>query len=192
MTSPNVSGVLRANGVLSAAAQRTVRLHCEAGNAQAMIAAVSECMLSTAIALGKVPANAGIKTTALLQQTEEALAVLASDYHDRGGVLTAKGYTSIIGLVAEMAKLWLSTFSAPIPTVTIIPGTLSDPEIQDRLCVVALRLRRNLELASTAVDGKLQLDASKLDGICSAAAQAMFVALTEPNETNHKLIHGDA
>jgi hypothetical protein len=192
-----IGGVLRAKGVLSEAGQKAVRQHCERGNAAQMIVAVADTLLVEAMAAGAVPQNAGIKTQELLDRTEEALRRIAETYHERGGVLTAKGYVSIDGLAREMAKQWAQSFSAPIPAEFSLKGTLGDPEIQDRLTLVALKLRQLvIETADTydaetkgLVTSIVSFDEEKLEGLCQRAAIEMFQAFERPNETNHELIH---
>lgn len=201
MTKSRIAGALRARGVLGGEVQKIIRKHCENGNSQEMIEAVAEAMLAVGISSGRVPPNAGIKTKDLLDRTEAALIKEVEDYHARGGVLTAKGYVSVQGLTAEMAKQWITGFSAPIPETFSIAGTLSDPEIQDRLTLVTLRLRElimekvvPLDSVTTGavVDGKyLFVEKDRLEGICRQAAVDMFRAFTKPNETNHELIHGE-
>lgn len=203
MEKSRIGGVFRAKGVLHGDSQRLVRLHCEKGNAQEMIEKVAEAMLADGIAKGRIPANAGMKTRDLLERTEAAMLQEVEDYHMKGGYLTAKGFVSLTGMVAEMAKQWLQGFSAPIPTETIIKGTLSDPEVQDRLTLVALKLKRLVcetaedDLGRTAMHNgelrttKLIINDHDLEGLCQRAAVAMFQAFQEPNETNHEIIHGE-
>lgn len=199
MGNHRIGGVFRARGVLSAEAQRLVRLHCERGNAQEMVEKVADALLATAIAVGRVPHNAGVKTKDLLERCEAALYTEAEDYHAKGGVLTAKGFVSIQGLVAEMAKQWLRGFAPPIPTETVVKGTLKDPEIQQRLAVVALKLRDMIWAAATVRDNSspyvdrsdLVITTDDLEGLCQRAATAMFLALQDPNEANHEIIHGE-
>lgn len=197
MGGSTIGGVFRARGVLSAEAQKLVRMHCERGNAQAMIEAVAEFLVSDGIARGRIPPNAGEKRKDLLDRAEQAMYKEAEEYHSKGGVLVAKGYVSITGLVAEMAKHWLREFSPPIPTEVSLKGTLSDPEVQDRLTVVALKLRELIiEQADTYDPEKKELvtsivsfDEERLEGICRRAAIEMFRAFEDPNKTNHEIIH---
>jgi hypothetical protein len=190
-----IGGVFRAQGVLGADAQRLVRMHCERGNVQEMVEKVADAVLADAIAKGRVPPNAGVKTKDLLERTEAALYVEVESYHAKGGILTAKGFVSIQGLVAEMAKQWLRGFAPPIPTETVVKGTLSDPEIQERLTVVALKLRKLILMNSNVLpDPSLagyHIPEEKLEGLCTSAAVAMFMAFQEPNEANHEIIHGE-
>jgi len=197
VTESRIGGVLRAYGVLSAEAQKLVRAHCEKGNTQVMLEAIAEVMLAVGIASGKIPANAGMKTKDLLDRAEEAILKEAQNYNDRGGVLTAKAYASILGLAAEMAKQWLRGFAPPIPTEVEVKGTLEDPEIQDRLTVVALKLREILhEKLRPQEENHLEpehsvytLYAQDIEGICHRAAMEMFRAFVDPNTANHELIH---
>lgn len=194
-----ISGVLRAKGAYHVDTQRLVRKHCEAGNAQAMIVGVADFLLLDAMARGRIPANAGIKTKDLLERTEAALFREAEAYHEAGGFLIAKGFISIQGLVAEMAKQWIQTFSAPIPENLELRGTLSDPEVQDRLTLVALKLRELLYRTGTLMGGMtdetcdlLELKTADIEGLCQRAATVLFTAFENPNATNHSLIHGES
>lgn len=203
MGGSTIGGVFRARGVLSAEAQKLVRMHCERGNAQAMIEAVAEFLVSDGIARGRIPPNAGEKRKDLLDRAEQAMYKEAEEYHSKGGVLVAKGYVSITGLVAEMAKHWLREFSPPIPTEVSLKGTLSDPEVQDRLTVVALKLSEILdeyretvehengagEVVSAQKTGTLMIPHDKVEGFCRRAAIEMFRAFEDPNKTNHEIIH---
>jgi hypothetical protein len=194
-----IGGVFRAKGILSAEAQKLVRMHCERGNAQAMIEAVAEFLVSNGIVRGRIPPNAGEKRKDLLERAEQAMYREAEEYHSKGGVLVAKGYVSITGLVAEMAKHWLREFSPPIPTEFSLKGTLSDPEIQDRLTVVALKLLEILNEYNEIVEheagvsaqkiGTIIIPHDKVEGFCRRAAIEMFRAFEHPNETNHEIIH---
>lgn len=198
MTESRIDGVLRARGVLDGDAQRLVRLHCEKGNVQPMVEAISSAMLAVGIASGEIPSNAGVKTKDLLDRAEEAIISAVKRYHEKGGVLIAKGYTSVLGLAAEMAKQWLAAFSPPIPTEVQVKGTLSDPEIQDRLTVVALKLNALLKEKMLASEHNPYLDPEShtyiikgedLEGICQRASLEMFRAFLDPNSANHELIH---
>lgn len=198
MGESRIAGVFKARGVLHGDSQRLVRLHCERGNAQEMIERVAEAMLAEGIAKGRIPANAGMKTRDLLERTEAALLQEVESYHMKGGYLTAKGFVSLTGMVAEMAKQWLQGFSAPIPTETVIKGTLSDPEIQDRLTLVALKLRQLIYEKGRLLGGMtdetcdlLELKVEDIEVLCQRAAVALFQAFQEPNETNHEIIHGE-
>lgn len=199
MTESKIGGVFRAKGVLSAEVQKIVRMHCERGNAQEMIEKVADYLVANGIVHGKIPANAGVKTKDLLERAEAAMISEAEGYHLKGGVLTAKGYVSITGLVAEMAKQWIRSFAAPIPTEYDIRGTLKDPEIQDRLALVAMKLKELLdEYPKTTINHDrpgeeegLFIGEDKVEGFCRRASVEMFRAFNEPNETNHEIIHGE-
>jgi hypothetical protein len=191
-----LGGVLRAKGALAAEVQRIIRAHCEKGNAAGVTVILAEYLLSSGMSRGEIPLNAGIRTGELLERAEEAILRIVNAYHDAGGVLTARGFVSILGLAAEMAKQWISGFAAPIPVETVIKGTLSDPEIQDRLTVVALKVRQLLlsegDLRGGMTDDTcdaLELKVEDLEGICRRAAIAMFLAFQNPNEANHEIIH---
>jgi hypothetical protein len=198
MGESKIGGVFRAKGVLSAEVQKVVRLHCERGNAQEMIEKVADYLVANGIVTGKIPPNAGVKSRDLLERTEHAMISEAEQYHLKGGVLTAKGYVSITGLVAEMAKQWIRSFAAPIPTEYNIKGTLKDPEIQDRLTIVSIKLQELLKEKGVLSGGmtdetcdQLILKTDDLEGICRRAAVEMFRAFNEPNEANHEIIHGE-
>lgn len=105
-------------------------------------------------------------------------------------------HASVENLHAELCKQWIRSFSAPIPETYDLERGLEDPEIQARLTVVALKLREKLVEAgelrgkARAEEAELVLDLDELEGVCGAAALAMFLAFQTPNETNHQLIHG--
>lgn len=187
-----VVGVLKALGFEKA--KTPLRRLCEAGDAQLVLEASAEFLLSVAMIERAVPHNAGMMTKDLATATEAALLDIANKHALSGSVLVPR-YASVENLHAELCKQWIRSFSAPIPETYILERGLEDPEIQARLTVVALKLREKLVDAGklSGVYGKevqLVLDLDELEGVCSAAALAMFLAFQKPNETNHQLIHG--
>jgi hypothetical protein len=188
-----VVGVLKALGFEKA--KIPLRRLCEAGEAQLVLEASAEFLLSVALIEKTIPQNAGMMTKDLAVATEAALLDLANQHALSGSVLVPR-YASVGNLHAELCKQWIRSFSAPIPETYILARGLEDPEIQARLTVVALKLREKLvdagELRGQArvEEAELVLTLDELEGVCSAAALAMFLAFQKPNETNHQLIHG--
>ena len=195
-----MGGVIRAEGILGAGTQKLVRLHCERGNIQEMVELIAEGMLAKAMLDRRIPQNAGEKTSDLLARAEEAIIREVDDYTMRGGVLTSK-YVPKSGLVAESAKQWLAGFSSIAHTAEKDLGAgLSDPEIQDRLTLVALTLKKILEDKTEPAQVNASLDpeyhtrvlkVADIEGICKRAAVAMLRAFNNPNSANHTIIHGD-
>lgn len=190
-----LASTLKGVGLRSAPAVRLMRKLLEAGRIQPVLEAVAEVLLSESILSGRVPTNAGRPTQDFALAAEAAISDVVNEYHMQGNPLTSR-YVPPLGLVAEMCKQWIVGFAAPIPETSYIRGTLGDPEIQDRLTVVALKLR---ELFMSKTEVRPQYDdapgwfmhAEKLEALCRDASVAMFLAFQHPNDTNHQLIHGD-
>lgn len=190
-----LASTLKGVGLRSAPAVRLLRKLLEAGHVQPVLEAVAEVLLSESILSGKVPVNAGKPSQDFALAAEAAIADVVDTYHMQGNPLTSR-HVPPLGLVAEMCKQWIVGFAAPIPETSYIRGTLGDPEIQDRLTVVALKMRE-LFLSRSEVRPQHDnapgwfLHAEKLEGLCRDVSVAMFLAFQHPNETNHRLIHGD-
>lgn len=180
-------GVLKA-GLHSSRAQNLLRKLCEAGDAQLCIEAGAEVLLSAALLQGAVPQNAGVLSKDLAYACEAALLEVAEAYFEGGTPLVR--YASVAQMHAELCKLWLRSFAPPIPETLTIRGTLSDPEVQDRLTVVALALREFVEARCPLYNGVHTIELEGFEGFCHDAATLMFNAFEKPNDTNHQLIHG--
>lgn len=185
MTHP-ISGVLKAYGVFHAKSQGLVRKHCEAGNSAAMVLAVSDALLAHCSTQGHIPPNIGVRTRDLDAAALAALHTAAEIYHSSGGVLVAKGYVSVEVLAATMHRLWVEGWASPIKATKSLAEGLSDPEVNDRLTVVAQSLRHMLN----ECPGGCPIDPERLEGFCKLAALQMFRAFQDPNAENHRLIHG--
>lgn len=187
-------GALKGRGLRSLQAVRLMRKLCEAGDVQLVLEAVAAVLLSESLSSGAVPPNAGVVSKDLGYAVEAAIREIVEAYHLDGNPLTTRHVTTD-ELVAEMCKQWARGFAPPIADTLSIRGTLSDPEIQDRLTVVALRLRELIIEKTDPLGGEAEptgyhLDAETLEVLCKDAALAMFTAFETPNETNHELIHG--
>lgn len=184
---------MKALGLKSAPVMRVMRKLCEAGHAQLVLEAAACVLLSKAELEGKVPPNAGVMSKDLAAAAEAALRDVASEYHQSGNPLTPR-YAEVDHLHAELCKQWVQGFAPPIPETHSIRGTLSDPEVQDRLTIVTLVLRELIVDKTSPLGGEAEpsgyhLDADALEGLCRDAAVLMFRAFENPNLTNHDLIH---
>lgn len=184
-------GVLKSSGVLSETGQRVVRQHCEAGRTQQVVEAVAAVLLSQGMLSGKIPHNTGIKEDKdLAERSQQAIYETVKEYHDKGGVLLAKGYTRPLELIAEMAKQWLRTFSPRIPDKEKL-SRFGEEELSSRLALAAMAIRDRL-LRDGEDDGDhIRLDKNRLEGLCRGAALDMFQAFEDPNTANHAIVHGD-
>lgn len=184
-----LAAILKSSGLRSQTGLRAMNSLLDAGAFVVVTEAVAEVMLSNGIQCGRIPANSGMKTRELCSAAEEAIQHEVKVYHEEGNPLTSR-FISPLGLVAEMAKQWLEGFSLPIPETKSLRGTLSDPEVQDRLTVAALSLQDHFVTQGLLdASGALSVPAEKLEGVCRAACLAVFRAFEEPNATNHRLIH---
>jgi hypothetical protein len=187
-----ISAVLRGQGLWAERAQRAIRLHCERGNTQPMIEAVASALLHYGMSRREIPANAGVKTKDLLHRAEEGIRRVVAEYHNRGGVLTAKGYVSELGLVAETAKQWLLGFRSPIGGKNLAEG-LDDDAVNARLTVAATRVLKVLHDSSTpCADGASRIvDRDDIEAFCRRAAREMFEAFNAPDAEAHAMLHGE-
>jgi len=191
----SLSSTLKGAGFRSLSAVRLMRRLCDAGEAQLVLEAVAGVLLFEAVSSGKVPANAGSLTKDFALAAEGSLRDLAQSYLDEGAPVFR--FAPVEAFHAELCKQWLRGFPPPIKEEVVVEGELSDPEVQDRLTVVALKLRSLLlergELSGGMTDDtcdSLTLPVQALEGICRSAANELFLALKRPNEANHQLIHG--
>jgi hypothetical protein len=188
-------GAMKGLGLKHGSLVKAVRRLCETGHAQLVLEATAEVLLSNAILSGAVPPNAGVMSKDLALAVEAALLPVARDHLQDGTPLWK--YATADHLHAEMCKQWVQGFAPPIPETHSIRGTLSDPEVQDRLTVVTLVLRELILEASDTYDstGAFESDevrfsaSERLEKLCRDAAVTMFRAFEHPNTTNHELIH---
>lgn len=191
----NLAGTLKGVGLRSAGAVKLLRKLLEAGRVQMVLEGVAEVLLSESILSGKVPTNAGRPTQDLALAAEAAITDVVDSYHMAGNPLTSR-YVPPLGLVAEMCKQWIVGFAPQIPNTFSLRRGLDEPEVQDRLGVVALKARE-LILAKSEVRPQYDdapgwfLHEEKLEDLCRSLALLLFLAFEHPNEVNHELIHGE-
>ncbi len=199
-----MTGVGKRHGSASREFQRLIRANCERGDTQNATKAVAAVLLSEGERAALIPTPTGVKTNELLARAEEAIKHVASEYHMRGGVLTAKGYVPRLGLVAEMAKQWLEGFSPPIQTSVDLRDGLLEEELNARLALTAQAVLEELVevchnhgrdevlamIAEPYEGGVVEIYSDKIEGFCMKAARKMFEAFQNPNEIAHKKAHG--
>lgn len=191
----SLASVLKGLGLRNASSVRLLKKLCDAGEVQLAVEAVAEVLLLDSLSTRVVPANAGVISKDLALAAEAALYDVALKYLSSGTVLFR--FVPASSLHAELCKQWIQRAAPPIPQEIVIKGTLSDPEIQDRLTVVALRMRQLLleqgELSGGMTDetcDTLILPLESMEGLCRGIANALFLAFQNPNEANHELVHG--
>lgn len=187
----SLATILKGSGLRSHPSSRLLRRLCDAGETQLALEAVAKVLLLEAQAAGVVPVPAGVISKDLALAVEEALRETARDYLLNGGTVLFR-FVPASALSAEMHKQWVQGAAPPIPQTVVVKGTLSDPEIQDRLTVVALRTRQLLleRGALNEAGDTLSLPLDSMEGLCRRIANALFLAFQRPNEANHELIHG--
>jgi len=187
MTHP-IAGVIRAFGLLDSRVQSSIRKHCEAGNVDAMVQAVADSMLSTAMLQKRIPPNAGIQTVELVLIADAGAREVVDQYRALGGVLLAKGYAEPEALVHGIVQQWSDTWAPRIESV--VPQPLDPDRINDVSSVAAQTALRRL---SCYIDGdNIVIPSSQVEGLCNRLVNDMLRALLEPNAANHRLIHGDS
>jgi hypothetical protein len=164
----------------------------EAGHVQRVLEGVAEVLLSEAQLAGRVPHNAGKPSQDLAIATEAAITDVVNEYHMGGNPLTSR-YVPPLGLVAEMCKQWIVGFAPQIPTTFSLKHGLDEPEVQDRLGVVALHSRQILLQHSESIPAPpgVFIPEEKFESLCRKLALLLFLAFEHPNEVNHELIHGE-
>lgn len=190
MTEINIVGVFTAFGILSKQAQALVRKNCEAGHVEKMREAVTHHLLLDGICNKRIVLNSGIMDE-IVEAARSGCVREADAYHGSGGVLTAKGYWTAEELSEAMLAQWKRDFSKPIEVTKHWPLT---EEMENRLTVVALRASQVIAERAVTIDypGKvLLIPVEGLEGLCSSLARATYEALELPNETIHKLLHGE-
>lgn len=194
---PNLAGTLKGVGLRSPGAVKLLRKLLEAGHVQRALEGVAEVLLSEAVLSGKVPTNAGRPTQDLALAAEAAIADVVDEYHMAGNPLTSR-HVPPLGLVAEMCKQWIVGFAPPIPNTFSLKRGLEDPEVQDRLGVVALKAREIILQTSDTYDStgswessEVRFSGEKLEDLCRKLSLLLFLAFEHPNEINHELIHGE-
>lgn len=166
-----------------------MRRMCEAGDAQLVLEAVAEVLLSDAILSQTVPTNAGVLSKDFALAAEGALQDVARAYLDEGAPVFR--YASLESFHAELCKQWLAGFAPPIPKEPVVEGWLADPAINDSLTVAALKLRALFFERAKIVDDTLVFPADAIEGMCRSAVKEVFLAIKDPNQANHELLHGD-
>jgi len=184
----SLAAILKGSGLRSHSATRLLRKLCDAGEVQLALEAVAEVLLLEAQASGAAPINAGVISKDFALAAEGALHDVAREYLNSGTVLFR--FVPVSSLHAELCKQWIQRAAPPIPQEIVIKGTMSDPEIQDRLTVVALRMRQLLFEHGEPSGDALTLPLESMEGLCRGIANALFLAFQNPNEANHELIHG--
>ena len=192
---PTLGGTLKGVGLRSASAVKLMRKLLEAGHVQRVLEGVAEVLLSESQLAGRVPLNAGKPTQDLALAAEAAIADIVNEYHMQGNPLTSR-YVPPLGLTAEMCKQWIVGFAPQIPTTFSLKHGLSEPEVQDRLGVVALHARQIfLEHSEVLPVPELPpgvfIHEEKFEDLCRKVALLLFLAFEHPNEVNHELIHGE-
>lgn len=188
-------GIIKAHGLRDERTVRALQLLLRVEIAP-VLSSVAIALMDEGIRSGKIPANVGRATEDFLIAASAAIEDLVRDYHMQGNPLTSR-YVEPEQLTEEIWRFWKGTFSSLVHTPEKDMGTgMQDPEIQDRLTVVALKMReiileRTSEMGGEATPVGYFLDADRLEGLCHEAAKALFVAFNNPNETNHALIHGE-
>jgi hypothetical protein len=186
-----IAGVFASLGVLDKKSQSLIYKHCLAGNSDEMGRSVARYLLGVGIASKEIPLNTGVQTDELTRRAQDACRRSAINYRDQGGILIAKGFSTVDVLSEMMSELWRRTFSPPIPVTKKWELT---EEMQDRLTVVALQSSEVLTKAFVPIDYEgpvYLLPVSALEGVCSSLARKMYEALEEPNETIQKMVHGE-
>jgi hypothetical protein len=182
--------VLKGVGLRSSKAVQLLRKLLEAGAVQSVLESVAEVLLSESILNGKVPANAGQPSKDFALAVEAAISDVVSEYHMQGNPLTSR-FVPPLGLVSEMCKQWIVGFAPRILETFHLPGIPDDPEVQDRLAVVALTARKMMTKKGKLSEGVISIKEDDLEDFCRKMSVALFLAFQHPNEANHRLIHGD-
>lgn len=188
MVNAALVGIMKAHGTLGKYTQRALLRHCVARNYEEVLKALSVALLSEGLVSNRVPANAGIRTSWLVDTAVDSIRALVQDYKERGGVVLAKGHLKPEQLEQSILKLWNDSFSSEIPQTVRIDAV--EEELRQRLCVVALSTKNSILRCAEADGDEIRIPLKSLEGLCSTLAHNMYQAFTHPNETNHELIHG--
>jgi hypothetical protein len=193
-----LTGALKGAGLRSAASVKVLRKLLAAGHEQAVLESVAEVLLSEAIQAGRVAANAGKPSQDFAMAVEAEIVDVVREYHEGGNPLTSR-FVAPEYLVSEMCKQWLAGFAAPISETLSVPGQIDDPEVSDRLAVVALAARDLIRKKADAQPGVApdgnpttiwSLNDFALEDVCRSLSIALFLAFKHPNDANHEIIHG--
>jgi hypothetical protein len=180
---------LRGVGLRSLSATKLMRRMCDDGDAQLVLEAAVDVLLSEAVLSRAVPANVGVLSKDFALAAEGALRDVARAYLDEGAPVFR--YASLESFHAELCKQWLSGFAPPIPKEPVVEGWLADPAINDSLTVAALKLRALFFERAKVIDDTLVFPADAIEGLCRSAVNEVFLAIKDPNQANHELLHGD-
>ena len=153
-----------------------------------VLEASATVLLLEAIASGAAPGNAGNLSKDFALAVEGSLKDLAQSYLNEGAAIFR--FISVEAFHAELCKQWLAGFAPPISEEFVVQGEVDDPGVQDRLTVVALKLRKLLHERGEVSEDALTVPLASIEGICRSAANELFLAFKNPNEANHELIHG--
>jgi len=195
------------DGALHVRVQIMVRLLCEQGDTEAVVASLAEILLFEHHPQGRrytqpIPPPVGVLSPALLREVCLAAAKAAEAYHLAGGVLVAKGFASTVELADAIVRRWKQEFRTISAGLDLEEGKGSE-EINQRLTLVAqsvvLALFRQAGLSEEEQRGVLDSPAARLvvpftgaslEGFCRGLADMMFRVFQQPNEEIHRQVHG--
>lgn len=189
-----LASVLR-NTLYVAETQRLLERLCLTDRIKDATVAVASVLLSTEMSRGNIPQNTGDPSFRSDPSVLQSCIEVARQYHEAGGVLTAKGFVFKVDLALAMERQWLATFVELPATTGSRYADIGAEERALRLTVAAQACERSIHaLAQHRVPGEPHwtsyIDAIELETLCKKMARAAVEAFDSPVEANHANTHG--